>query len=83
MPSDLIRGWIPVRAKKTRQTKNGASVLISKRTEGPRWIDWPCPLEEPWLTLSFSKGNRGHANPEFAARALLTRRGLPPTQRGE
>ncbi len=22
MPSDLIRGWIPVRVKKTRQKKN-------------------------------------------------------------
>jgi hypothetical protein len=29
MPSDLIRGWIPVRVKKTRQNKKaGASVLV-------------------------------------------------------
>jgi hypothetical protein len=28
MPSDLIRGWIPVRAKKTRQTKDKSPVLI-------------------------------------------------------
>jgi hypothetical protein len=33
MPSDLIRGWIPVRVKKTRQTKNmkKAGAMISRR----------------------------------------------------
>jgi hypothetical protein len=30
MPSDLIRGWEPVRAKKTRQNRNG-----SKRQQMP------------------------------------------------
>jgi hypothetical protein len=28
MPSDLIRGWMPVRVKKTRQNKTSSSVLI-------------------------------------------------------
>src|ERR1700692_3122250 len=28
MPSDLIRGWAPVRVKKTRQTKIGTPVLM-------------------------------------------------------
>ncbi|SHN87272.1 hypothetical protein SAMN05444170_7098 [Bradyrhizobium erythrophlei] len=28
MPSDLIRGWVPVRVKKTRQTENLQARLL-------------------------------------------------------
>src|SRR4051794_16621373 len=28
MPSDLIRGWVPVRVKKTRQNKNRNTALL-------------------------------------------------------
>ena len=41
MPADLIRGWIPVRVKKTRQNKNlesGSDSSEPKKTLGVRLL---------------------------------------------
>jgi hypothetical protein len=31
MPSDLIRGWVPLRVKKTRKDKSATSVLVQSK----------------------------------------------------
>jgi hypothetical protein len=39
MPSDLIRGWIPVRVKKTRQNKNRCSSAKVRAVNGRASLD--------------------------------------------
>ncbi len=48
MPSDLIRGWIPVRVKKTRQNKNPEPRSDSIGTERALVQDGPVATGGPF-----------------------------------
>ncbi len=56
MPSDLIRGWIPVRVKKTRQTNSLEPRFDSIETEkapGPSTIELKCRRRSDHVAAGF------------------------------